>query len=189
MILIAYNSCDDNKASRHETGLHLRNSLLKSVFGNDAKNRIYIGENKRPCINIENADISVSHSKKLAVAAVSFKGNLVSEHLPENTVIINTDIDRIGIDVELIDKRNFLLKKRIAEKYFTDREKECLFSLEKDSFYEEFFRMWTVKESYAKLKSGGIKALKACDTFKISPLFSKKIKFGEEEYFISVTGL
>ncbi len=189
MILIAYNSCDDNKASRHETGLHLRNSLLKSVFGNDAKNRIYIGENKRPCINIENADISVSHSKKLAVAAVSFEGGFNSDVLPENTFIINASLIRIGIDVELIDKRNFLLKKRIAEKYFTDREKECLFSLEKDSFYEEFFRMWTVKESCAKLKSGGIKALKACDTFKISPLFSKKIKLGEEEYFLSVTGL
>lgn len=189
MILIAYNSCEDSKASRHETGLNLRNSLLKSVFGNDAKNRIYVGENKRPCINIENADISVSHSKKLAVAAVSFEGGFNSDVLPENTFIINASLIRIGIDVELIDKRNFLLKKRIAEKYFTDREKECLFSLEKDSFYEEFFRMWTVKESCAKLKSGGIKALKPCDTFKISPVFSKKIKFGEEEYFLSVTGL
>lgn len=188
MILIAYKSCLDNSDSRHETGVYLRNRLLKAAFGRDVREKVYIGKNSRPCIDIENADISVSHSKKLAVAAVSFEGGFNSDVLPENTFIINGSLIRIGIDVEFIDKRNFLLKRRIAEKYFTDREKECLFSLEKDSFYEEFFRMWTVKESYAKLKSGGIKALKACDTFKISPLFSKKIKFGEEEYSLSVTG-
>ena len=188
MILIAYNSCDDNKASRHETGLHLRNSLLKSVFGNDAKNRIYIGENKRPCINIENADISVSHSKKAAAAAVSFKGNLVSEHLPENAVIINATLKHIGIDIELIEKENILLKKRIVKKYFSEKEERFLLSLDNDSFFEEFYKMWTLKECYAKSKLGGIKDVKNCDTFKISPVFSKKIKFGEEEYTLSVTG-
>lgn len=188
MILIAYKSCLDNSDSRHETGVYLRNRLLKAAFGRDVREKVYIGKNSRPCIDIENADISVSHSKKAAAAAVSFKGNLVSEHLPENAVIINATLKHIGIDIELIEKENILLKKRIVKKYFSEKEERFLLSLDNDSFFEEFFNMWTLKESYAKSKLGGIKDVKNCDTFKISPAFSKKIKFGEEEYFLSVTG-
>ena len=188
MILIAFKGCNDDFASRHETGLYLRNRLLNAAFGKEAEKRVYIGRNERPCIDIENADISVSHSKRAAAAAVSLADRFDSELLPENTVIIDTNIKHIGIDIELIEKRNILLKKKIVKKYFSEKEKRFLLSLDNDSFFEEFFKMWTVKESYAKSKSGGIKTVKACDTFKISPLFSKKIKFGEEEYFISVTG-
>lgn len=188
MILIAYKSCLDNSDSRHETGVYLRNRLLKAAFGRDVREKVYIGKNSRPCIDIENADISVSHSKKAAAAAVSFKGNLVSEHLPENAVILNADIDRIGIDIQFIEKKRIFLKKRIVGKYFSEKEKNYIINLKDECFFEEFFKMWTLKESFAKSKSGGIKDVKNCDTFKISPVFSKKIKFGEEEYFLSVTG-
>jgi 4'-phosphopantetheinyl transferase len=58
----------------------------------------------------------------------------------------------VGVDVERIRKINPAL----ANRFFSDEEKDRLFSLAGDAYLNYFFDLWTLKESYLKLLGSGL---------------------------------
>lgn len=188
MILIAFKNCEDNAISRHNTGLYLRNALLKSVFGKDMENKIYFSEKNRPEFDFKSADISVSHSKHISAAALSF--DFKPDSMPDIKNLIKLDVtcDRIGLDIEAVLGNDKSLKK-ISEKYFFKEEKDFLLSLPDKDFLNEFIRIWTVKESVCKASGKGISELKRINSFKkeISEnVTSYPLYFNDEKYYLSI---
>lgn len=188
MILIAFKNCEDNAISRHNTGVYLRNALLKSVFGKDMENKIYFSEKNRPEIDFKSADFSVSHSKHFAAAALSFDFEPVSMPELKNLIKLDVTCDRIGLDIEEVLGNEKSLKK-ISEKYFFKEENDFLLSLPDKDFLNEFIRIWTVKESVCKASGKGISELKSINSFKkeisenvtFYPLY-----FNDEKYYLSI---
>jgi phosphopantetheinyl transferase len=99
----------------------------------------------RPFFRDIDADFNISHSGSLA--AVSFaKG--------KNR--------RVGCDVEIIKPRPNA--KKIAEEYVSVPEMEYI--LQHDNFNEEiFFRIWTLKECYLKLRGLSVFDIKSAPSF------------------------
>lgn len=77
-------------------------------------------------------------------------------------VVVATSEKEIGVDIELIRKVDF----RIAERYFSEKEKKTLFSLSEEKQTAYFFDLWTLKESYLKLLGKGL--TKSLSTFTIT---------------------
>lgn len=106
--------------------------LLKVLneFGKDM-NDIYYGENGKP--EIEGICFNISHSHDMVVCAVS---------------------DRVvGVDIEKIGE----IKGNIAKRFFTERENQYLEQFEGQERIEQFFRLWTMKESYMKYTGEGMR--------------------------------
>lgn len=98
---------------------------------------IYYDDNGKPLI--KGLCFNLSHSEEAVVCAVG-----------DSTV---------GIDIEKI--RN--VKDHIADRYFTDGENAHLAQFVERRQKEEFFRLWTMKESYMKYTGEGMKL--ALDSF------------------------
>ena len=79
-----------------------------------------------------------------------------------NWVVVATSEKEIGVDIELIRNVDF----RIAERYFSEKEKNKLFGLSEEKQTAYFFDLWTLKESYLKLLGKGL--TKSLSTFTIS---------------------
>jgi 4'-phosphopantetheinyl transferase len=60
----------------------------------------------------------------------------------------------IGVDVENVDRE--VDAKRLAERFFSERERQALRCLEGDELQAAFFRCWTRKEAYIKAKGDGL---------------------------------
>lgn len=78
---------------------------------------------------------NVSHSEGLALLAFTRKRD-------------------IGVDVEKLRPQTDALK--LAERFFSVRERDALRSLSGDELHTAFFRCWTRKEAYIKAKGEGL---------------------------------
>jgi len=59
----------------------------------------------------------------------------------------------VGCDIE----RTAQARKKVAERFFASEEIEYLHSFSGDTLNREFFRLWTMKESYIKMTGEGLK--------------------------------
>ena len=80
----------------------------------------------------ENTNYNLSHSGDYVICAVSNRP--------------------IGCDIEKIKEAPV----KVAERYFAKSEAEYLKSLDAETQDEEFFRLWTIKESYTKMNGRGL---------------------------------
>lgn len=109
------------------------NLLLKYVlnsYGVSMMNLKY-GDNGKP--ELDGICFNLSHSGEVAVCAVSDKP--------------------VGCDVEKINK----MREKVASRFFTERENAYLHQFEGKEKDKEFFRLWTMKESYMKMTGEGMK--------------------------------
>lgn len=106
--------------------------LLKYVLGSRGLSveDISYGQNGKP--QIQELYFNLSHSKDIVICAVSDKN--------------------VGCDVEAIAT----VKEGIAERFFTENENNYLKSFKAEEKVSEFFRLWTIKESYMKLTGEGM---------------------------------
>lgn len=93
-------------------------------------NAVSYGENGKP--EIEGICFNLSHSQEYAVCAVSSRP--------------------VGCDIEKIKE----LKTDIAKRFFSKREQEYLNTFGETERPGEFFRLWTMKESYVKMTGEGM---------------------------------
>lgn len=102
---------------------------LCEVFGLDrAEIEIEIGKNGKPnVVGEKNIHFNISHSGEYAVCAVC-----------------DTPV---GVDIEKIREVDF---RRIAKRYFRENEAEKIADI------DDFFSLWTKKESYLKMTGDGI---------------------------------
>jgi len=108
-----------------------------SLFVNVESNNLIFGANKygRPLLKyplVKNLDFNISHSGNWIVLAIS-KDN------------------RVGIDIEKISPINI----SIFENYFTKQDFKYL-NGRKDHLLENFYKIWTLKESFIKLNGKGL---------------------------------
>ena len=92
--------------------------------------QVFIGEHGKPMI--EGLEFSLAHSGNLVICAVSDKP--------------------IGCDVEEIRKA----PKGVAKRYFSESEQAYLSRFSEEEYDKEFFKLWTMKESYVKMTGEGI---------------------------------
>lgn len=92
---------------------------------------VYTETNGKPVV--DGICFNLAHSGDLVICAVSEKP--------------------VGCDIEKIKDA----PKRVAERSFTDAEKEYLQRFSGDAYNREFFRIWTKKESYLKMIGTGIR--------------------------------
>ncbi len=118
-------------------------------------------------------DISynISHSRSLAVGALLTGG-----------------AGEVGVDVEFVDRENVNRHRRIAGRFFSERERAELAGAEDTAL--AFYLIWTRKESYLKYTGTGFDAP---DSFLAEPgsgvLTKSRVIRGEDgsEYAFSVT--
>ncbi len=108
-------------------GLLLKYALEKHDFTCHA---VTYGENGKP--GMDGICFNLSHSEDWVICAVSKK--------------------EVGCDIEKISE----LKSKVAERFFSSAENEYLNTFEGDAKVAEFFRLWTMKESYLKMTGEGI---------------------------------
>lgn len=92
--------------------------------------KIRYGDNGKP--EADGICFNLSHSRDRVVCAISEKP--------------------VGCDIEKIGK----FREGIAERYFTDSEVQYLEQFEGEEKVEEFYRLWTMKESYLKMTGEGM---------------------------------
>jgi len=119
-------------------GLLLKECLYRK--GIDIKD-VTFGRNGKP--EVTGVFFNLSHSGNLAVCAISNKEG--------------------GCDVEKAGK----VKGNIAKRFFSEEENRYLDRFEGDSKQEEFYRLWTMKESYLKMTGEGMSVRLDSFTFRI----------------------
>ena len=95
------------------------------------ESKLYLGEHGKPMV--DGLEFSLSHSGNLVICAVSDKP--------------------VGCDVEKIRKA----PKGVVERYYSDTERVYLSRFLEDEYDREFFRLWTLKESYVKMTGEGLR--------------------------------
>ena len=106
--------------------------LLKWVLrqrGFESKALRY-GDKGKPCV--EGICFSLSHSGDMVICAVGDKS--------------------VGCDIE----RSAQAREKVAERFFAPEEIEYLSRFSGDMLNREFFRLWTMKESYIKMTGEGL---------------------------------
>lgn len=90
----------------------------------------------------------------------------------------------VGVDIQQITE----VKEGMAERFFTEKDKQRLSALSGEEKKQLFFRMWSIKESYLKLTGKGIAA--GLDSFEIDWM-ENKIVDGKSEaaYYEEYNGL
>ena len=101
--------------------------------------KVYEDKNGKPVV--DGICFNLSHSGDLVICVVGEKS--------------------VGCDIEKMKDA----PKRVVERSFTDEEKEYLQNFSGDAYNQEFFRIWTKKESYLKMTGQGIRI--ALDTLEI----------------------
>lgn len=92
---------------------------------------VRIGTHGKPEVN--GLYFNLSHSGDYVVCAVS-------------------DQSPVGCDLELIKE----VDSRVAERFFSLKEREYLALVPQENYDEEFLRLWTMKESYVKMTGEGM---------------------------------
>lgn len=124
--ILCYRKLQDRKLS---LGAGL---LLKKIFKENGTpiDEITYGANGKP--ETDSFYFNLSHSLGVAICAVGKK--------------------RVGCDIEQITE----YKDRVIERFFTEHEIEYLQSYNSEQRRSEFFRLWTMKESYMKMTGEGM---------------------------------
>ena len=154
MIYLALAPCENDYNSQSRTAHALLNSLLCNLGYKDFE--ISKNELGRPCINLENIDISIAHSGEcVLVGILSDKSVTVSD-----SILINQSGTSIGVDIEYINESIDLERKNKILKRYTDK---------KASSAVEFYCLWTENEAYGKMTGEGVicnkKTTCQCETF------------------------
>jgi 4'-phosphopantetheinyl transferase len=128
-------------------------ACLRKILGHYLKiqpEQIIFKYNKRgkPFIQYQNLQFNVSHSKDVALLAVTSAAN-------------------VGIDVEFV--RKDINYEGIARRFFTSHEHRLLSTIPRGQRVEAFYRCWTKKEAYAKAIGGGL--FEVLHTFDTTILF------------------
>lgn len=123
---LRYRQVKDRKQS-FGAGLLLKKCLFE--YGIDMESIRY-GENGKP--EAKGIHFNISHSQDMVVCVVSNQP--------------------VGCDIENVDD----LKEGIAERFFTDNEIRYLNTFSGDKKRDEFYRLWTMKESYMKMTGEGM---------------------------------
>lgn len=169
MIYISLSECDKSHKAQHDTAHSLLSSLLLELGYNDPV--ILKKENGRPYVNFECTDISITHSKNLVAVGVSSEKDIETDC----TLPIPVKAQKIGIDIEYIDKNIDLNQKnRLAKRFFS---KEA-------SSIDEFFRIWTENEAVGKLTGEGVIQKQAAICNVIS--FTVILENSKDEYSLSI---
>ena len=121
---------EDHKKQMLGAGLLLQRVLALCFDGGDCNFKYSVGEHGKP--KVEGLEYNLSHSGNFVICAVSDKP--------------------IGCDVEKIRKA----PKEIAERFFAEGEKQYLARASVEQYDEEFFRIWTMKESFVKMTGEGL---------------------------------
>lgn len=122
--------CLQAKGRKQSMGAGLLLEQVLKQYGRNISEIVY-GENGKP--EIDGFYFNLSHAKDYVICAVSDSP--------------------VGCDIETIKEAPL----RIAERYFSEREKEQInrmHTMEEKS--DLFYRMWTVKESYLKMTGEGL---------------------------------
>ncbi len=118
--------------------------LLRTVLGGYLRMdprapQFHYSENGKPALaehfNPHNVQFNVAHS-----------GDLILIGLARQS--------RVGVDVEQV--RTVFATDEIAERFFSQRERQCLRSIPSEHRHEAFFRCWTRKEAYIKATGDGL---------------------------------
>lgn len=104
-------------------------------------------QNGRPYLKSGTADFSISHTEGLVVCAIEQR--------------LNMGNFGVGVDAERIKGRSDASMKRIAERWFSEREQELFWKAPQEA---NFLRIWTGKEAIAKRTGKGLSTLSNCDT-------------------------
>ena len=183
------------KSAQHEAW----RALLDTIFQEFAARRapkIYKDENGKP--RADGAAFSVSHSGDIVMCAAFIEGDGASLPAiadgdrialdgPERFFRIPCDkCDEIGADVEIVsDDRAEARLLAIAGRYFTPGEVDLV----KRGGKDEFYRLWTMKESFLKKSGVGLRGIRAVDTLDLPPecaMTSFKISRGEQIFRAAV---
>ena len=92
---------------------------------------VFVDEHGKP--KVEGLEFSLSHSGNLVLCAVSE--------------------EPVGCDIERLREA----PKGVAERYFSDAEQAYLSHFSADEHDREFFRIWTMKDSYVKMTGEGLR--------------------------------
>lgn len=92
---------------------------------------IKLGFNGKP--EAEGIFFNLSHSKNMVICAVSDK-------------VVGCDIEQVSVALE-----------KVAERFFRQREIEYLLKFAGQQKNKEFYRLWTMKESYMKMTGEGMR--------------------------------
>lgn len=125
---------------------------IKKVFGICFKDiSIKIDKLGKPYVlDYPNIHFNISHSGNIVVCAIYDKP--------------------VGIDVQRMDDVNF---DSIAKRFFTKSEQNIFFNVEEENKKEQFFKIWTSKESFIKFLGTGASSLD-CDinkSCKVNPFY------------------
>lgn len=113
----------------------------------------------------EPMQIAYSHGPKGKPDFVGEKGHFNLSHSGEFVCAV-FDRNEIGVDIQWVRP---LQDMRLANRYFSEREREALAScVDQEEQEKLFYRIWVKKESYAKLTGEGIAAVLEQDTFSLS---------------------
>lgn len=194
MIVIGFDICENEINARHTAAKKLRNRLLADCCNiADPENIISLTPKGRPIIAAEDVDISVSHSSCAVMVGVCFAdGRSEARDFNNMTVrLFKNGARHIGVDIEEIGAADRCERyEKTAEKYFLPHEIERLKKIkDAELFTDEFFRMWTVKESICKMTGEGLAGLRRADSFSGSDdrlIYSEKISLGGRAYYASV---
>ena len=109
--------------------------LLQEVLAlyHKQDSQVFVDERGKP--RIEGLEINLSHSGNLVICAVSEQP--------------------VGCDVEEVRKA----PRGVAERYFSRAEQKYLNRFVGEQYDREFFRFWTMKESYVKMTGEGLRVL------------------------------
>ena len=134
--------------------------ILRYRKSKDRKQSLGAGLLLKQCLseyNIRIEDIRYGEHGKPEIDGVYF--NLSHSH---DMVVCGVSERRIGCDIEKIED----VRDGIAERFFTKSEIQYLNQYEGDEKKEEFYRLWTMKESYMKMTGEGMSL--ALDRFEFS---------------------
>lgn len=113
----------------------LRTILSRYVDASATDLRFSYGEHGKPSLVGESISFNVSHSGDVLLIAV-------------------TAGDELGIDVERV--RTNISHEAIAPRFFSDSEVAALAKIERGARPRAFFRCWTLKEAFVKVKGVGL---------------------------------
>ena len=134
------------------TAGYLLQNVYEKTTGLDRKNiSIATGNNGKPYIENSKFIYNLSHSKDYVVLVYYFGDEAIN----------------LGIDIEPI--REHKNDRKVADRFFTEEERQYIFGeADSKSANEKFFEIWTMKESYLKMKGTGISV--GLDSFSVNPL-------------------
>lgn len=101
-----------------------------------------------------------------------------TSHSASFVIVGLTIIAKIGIDIEILDRKSDLLE--LAKRYFAEAEFINLISLPKDLMIEGFYNCWTRKEAFIKAIGNGLSH--PLDTFEVT------LTPDEETRFLKIAG-